>query len=265
MLARGRLTLGEFDRDTSFRHLVPQQAMERFRLGCLQEVVVLVVIPEALRNAVAVLGDLVPRILEDVVLELGPGLDRDPGLAGSFDLALEDGPRRDGDLLMRLLIDRVGQDQGRLLEPREDAQRIPDRRGDPVAIAGLPVHQAEALWGVHLHVRTEQVRAEVGAVVDDAVEERVALDALAHKPALHISQGHDDRVDPAVADHLLQFDQTRVLVVMSVGAHRTSLWDALLESGGPAGDADRPSRLPRWIPATSRWSPQRARTLARSR
>ena len=29
----------------------------------------------------------------------------------------------------------------------------------------------------------------MGAVVDDAVEERLALDALAHQPALHVRDG----------------------------------------------------------------------------
>ena len=51
----------------------------------------------------------------------------------------------------------------------------------------------------------------MGAVGDDAVEERLALDALAHEPALHVRDGDDDRVDPAVADHLLELDETRVL------------------------------------------------------
>ena len=49
------------------------------------------------------------------------------------------------------------------------------------------------------------------AVVDDAVEERLALDALAHEPALHVRDGDDDRVDLAVADHLLELDEARVL------------------------------------------------------
>ena len=39
-------------------------------------------------------------------------------------------------------------------------------------------------------------------VVDDAVEERLALDALAHEPALHVGEGDDDRVDAPVADQL---------------------------------------------------------------
>ena len=85
--------------------------------------------------------------------------------------------------------------------------------GDPVAVAGLPVHEREALGRVHLHVRAEEVRAEVGAVVDDAVEERLGLDALAHEPALHVGDRDDDRVDPALADPALELGQARVLAV----------------------------------------------------
>ena len=47
----------------------------------------------------------------------------------------------------------------------------------------------------------------MGAVGDDAVEERLALDALAHEPALHVGDRHDDGVDLPVADHLLQLDE----------------------------------------------------------
>ena len=42
------------------------------------------------------------------------------------------------------------------------------------------------------------------AVVDDALEEGLGLDALAHEPALHVGQGDDDGVDAPVADHLPQ-------------------------------------------------------------
>ena len=51
----------------------------------------------------------------------------------------------------------------------------------------------------------------MGAVVDDAVEERLGLDALAHQPALHVGDGHDQRVDPPVADHRLELVEAGVL------------------------------------------------------
>ena len=56
--------------------------------------------------------------------------------------------------------------------------------------------------------------------LDDAVEERLALDALAHEPALHVRERHHDRVDPAVPDHLLELDEPRVLGRVIVVAHR---------------------------------------------
>ena len=123
-----------------------------------------------------------------------------------------------------LLVDGVGEDHGRAREPGQDPELVPDRLGDPVAVAGLPVHQLEALGRVHLHVRAEEVRAEVGAVDDDAVEERLALDALAHEPALHVGDGDDQGVDLAVADHLLELDEAGVLlaVALVVVAHAGS-------------------------------------------
>jgi hypothetical protein len=42
------------------------------------------------------------------------------------------------------------------------------------------------------------------AVVHDAVEESLPLDALAHQAALHVRQGDDDRIDSPVTDHLAQ-------------------------------------------------------------
>ena len=51
----------------------------------------------------------------------------------------------------------------------------------------------------------------MGAVGDDAVEECLALDALAHEPALHVRDGDDQGVDLAVADHRLEFDEAGML------------------------------------------------------
>ena len=51
----------------------------------------------------------------------------------------------------------------------------------------------------------------MGAVVDDALEEGLGLDPLAHEPALHVGQGHDQGVDPAVPDHALELLEAGVL------------------------------------------------------
>ena len=78
VLAGRGLALGELDRDPRRGHLVAQQPMERLGLGRLEEVVVLVVGAEALRDAEAV-ARRCPAMsrLQDVVLELRAGLDRD--------------------------------------------------------------------------------------------------------------------------------------------------------------------------------------------
>ena len=59
------------------------------------------------------------------------------------------------------------------------------------------------------------------AVVDDAVEERLRLDALAHEPALHVRDRDDERVDRAVADHALELFEAWVPMVGD-GCHRPS-------------------------------------------
>ena len=51
---------------------------------------------------------------------------------------------------------------------------------------------------------------------DDAVEERLALDALAHEPALHVGDGDDQGVDLPVADHLLELDEAMVLLAVAL-------------------------------------------------
>ena len=68
------------------------------------------------------------------------------------------------------------------------------------------------------------------AVVDDAVQERLALDALAHEPALHVGDRDDDRVDPALADPALELGEPRVL------ARRRARALASLMAGPPAAD-----------------------------
>ena len=219
VLAVGRLALGELDRDVRLGHEVAQEPMQGFRLGRLEEVVVLVVMAEGLRDGMAALGQLLPRVLEHVELELRARLQHETGVGGQRDLALEDGPRRDRDLLAGLLVDGVGEDQGGARQPGEVAELIPDRLGDPVAVPGLPVHELEALGRVHLHVRAEQVRTEVRPVADDAVEERLALDALAHEPTLHVGDRDHDRVDPTVADHRLQLQETGVTGRVVLVAH----------------------------------------------
>ena len=221
VLAVGRLALAELDRHVRRGHLVAQEPVQRLGLGRLEEVVVLVVVTERAGHRPAAVGQVLPGVLEHVELELRAGLERVAGRRRPFDLALEDRPRGDRDLEPGLLVDRVGEDHRRAGQPGQDPELVPDRLGDPVAVARLPVHQLEALGRRHLHVRAQEVRAEVGAVRDDPVEERLALDALADQPALHVRDGDDDRVDLAVADHLLQLEEALMLggVALVVVAH----------------------------------------------
>src|SRR6185295_10378277 len=93
VLAGGGLALRELDRHPRLRHLVAEEAVERLRLRRLEQVVVLVVVAEALRDAPAGPRRVLPRILEHVVLELRAGLDGDARCRRPGDLTLEDRPR----------------------------------------------------------------------------------------------------------------------------------------------------------------------------
>ena len=59
----------------------------------------------------------------------------------------------------------------------------------------------------------------MGAVVDDAAEEGLALDALAHQAALHVGQRDHQRVDAAVADLLVQQGALGVQRLVVVARH----------------------------------------------
>ena len=76
-------------------------------------------------------------------------------------------------------------------------RRIVARSGDEleVAVALLPVGHPVARDRVHLHVEREQVVARLDAVVEHLVDEVVAVDALAHQPALHVGEAGEDGVD----------------------------------------------------------------------
>ena len=242
VLAGGGLALGELDRDAGLGHQVPEPTMDGLALGALQEVVVLVVVAESLQAAVALGVGLLVGIGQEVVLVLRAGHDPESVTGGPLDDLLEDGARRDGNLVA-VVVDRVGQDDGRPLQPRHLAVGVPHRIGDPVPVAGLPVHQREPVRGVHLHVGAEQVRAEVGAVVDGPVQERLALDPLAHEPTLHVGQGHDQRVDPPLANGCLQLIAPGMGIGLGHGSScgRSGIVRGSGERCGPAGWPGRPA------------------------
>ena len=83
-------------------------------------------------------------------------------------------------------------------------------------------------------------------MIDDAVEKGLGLDAFAHQPALHVREGHDERVDPAVADHGLELFETRMSRALDVliGAHRSSRFIG--------GAVDRPKPADRFVDARIR-------------
>ena len=146
-------------------HQVAELAVDRFGLGRLQQVVVLVVPAEAV-EADEALASRPPRRCRSAGRTPtrsrpwvgSPGSWRAPRRAAGWCAARPGSRRR--------VVDGVGEDEGGLLQPGDDAQGGPVRVGDVVAVAGLPVHELEAVRRIHLHVGAEQVGAEVGAVLE---------------------------------------------------------------------------------------------------
>jgi hypothetical protein len=98
----------------------------------------------------------------------------------------------------------VAEHERRAVEPRDPPQRREVGDDREVPVAALPVGHLVARHRLHLHVEREQVVAALDAVVDDVVEEVLALDAFAEQPPLHVGEGGDDGVDRAVLDLLAQ-------------------------------------------------------------
>src|SRR6185312_17500051 len=89
----------------------------------LQDVVVLEVPAGGLEVAEVLLRGVAIAGAEEVVLELGRGKRRKPGLARAFRLPAQDRARRDWHVIVRLLALDVAHHEGRLIEPARHAQR----------------------------------------------------------------------------------------------------------------------------------------------
>ena len=102
----------------------------------------------------------------------------------------------------------VAEDERGRFEPGDPPQRGEIGSQDEVAVALLPARDPVARDRLHLHVVGEQVVAALDAVLADVLlDEELAVQALAHHPALHVGERDDHRVDGAVADRLGQFVQ----------------------------------------------------------
>ena len=199
------LTLGELDRDPGPAHVVADLADEPFVLGGLQHVVIHDVGRARPRIAVRTLGQIVERILEQIELELRPGLDLIPLGGRPGDLILQDLAGGDGDRLARLLIGDIAEHHRGLVDPRAPPERREVRDHPEVAVAGLPAGVAIAGERLHLHVDRQQVQTGVEPLgAQDLLDEEVREHALAHVTPLEVREHAEDGVDPVVPGQLLE-------------------------------------------------------------
>ena len=133
-------------------------------------------------------------VLKDDELELGAGQARPASLGETRHLSLQHLARGDGD---RFAVDGldVGEDDGRLLVPRDETNVEKIWGEGEVAVAALPRRQRKAAHRVHVDVGSEEVTAALDDAVEQVVHEESCVDALALKATLHVGNGENDRVD----------------------------------------------------------------------
>jgi hypothetical protein len=98
-----------------------------------------------------------------------------------------------------MVVDDVGEDQRRALEPGCLHQRRKVRADGEIAIAFLPARGGVAGDGFHVDVVGEQIVAAMG-FGHGAFEEELALEALADQPALHVREAAEHGIDGAAGD-----------------------------------------------------------------
>ena len=158
-------------------------------LGGLQHVVIHDVAGGWTRIAVATIGEFLVAVLEEVELQLRPGLHRESHVVGLRELVLQDLSRRDRHRRPVLLVGDVADHHHRLFEPRAHPQRGHVGDHPEVAVAGLPARVVVAGQRLHLHVDRQQVQAGVQSLVpEDLLQEEVGQHALAHEPTLEIGK-----------------------------------------------------------------------------
>ena len=203
VLAAAGLALGRLDRDTGPDHLVADATQDVLLARRLEELVVLDAVGVGDEPAPALVGSLLEGVQEQEELELGGAPHGEPALVGPLDLSLQDASGRHLDRAAGG-IEQVADDEGRAVQPRQDAGRREVGGGDQVAVAGVPVREPVPGQRVHVDVDREQVVAHLDPVFAGVVEKERAGDPLADRSALDVGEGEDDRVDRAVDDELAE-------------------------------------------------------------
>jgi hypothetical protein len=99
------------------------------------------------------------------------------------------------------------------------AKGVPVRSAVDVAITLLPTGKAVARHRLHLHVASQQVVAQVDAMLDDLVHKERASDAFAQQSPIHVGESGDDRLDFFPSNKLLQGLQVQLATDSQLLAH----------------------------------------------
>ncbi len=204
VLAAPRLALGELHGHPGGLQPAADRADDVLVLGGLQHVVVLE--PRRVRTQVAVaLGvSFVVGVVEQVELDLTGHHRQMAERRGCLHLPAQHGARRHLDQLAGGDVVEIAEHERGALDPRRHPHGGPVGSGEHVPVTLLVAGEAVAGHRFVVQVAGDEVVAVLRAVVGDVVEEEPAAGALADHPPLQVGEGHDDGVDLAAADHLLQ-------------------------------------------------------------
>ncbi len=204
VLAEVALPLGRLDLHPGVPHAEPDRPKHRFDAARAEDGVVDVVLVGRYEIVVVLVGRRLVSFVEQDELEFRADVGGPAKGGESFDLALQDLPRRFGDGCAVEPLG-VGQQQRGPRLPWHSPQGRQVGRHHQVAVAAIPGGDAVSVHGVHLDVYREEIIAALGAMVEDVAQEMRGVHSLALQTPLHVGDGNDDCVDQVVLNSSAKF------------------------------------------------------------
>ncbi len=219
MLAAPPLPFTELYRHARAIQVVANGADEWLFLRALQDVIIFDIPTERLQVAIILLMGSLVGLAEDEHLQLSTAHRHQAGGVGLLYLSLKHAAWRNGDRLVALFLIHIAHDEGRPVQPGQQAQAVPIGLAMQVAVALLPTGEAIARHRVHLHIGSQQIIAGVHTTADDFIQEKVPRDALANQPSVHIREGSDDRFYFFIVDQFCEGVQVELASYRCLIAH----------------------------------------------
>ena len=223
LLARPPLAFGVLDRDAGGLQPLADGAHDAFLLGGLQDVIILDIGAGGLQAMEALGSRALVALVEQVELELGRAQGAHLHGRQPRDLFFQHRARAVRHIMM-VMVEDVGDDERRILEPRNSPQRRQVRLHDEIAVALVPARRLVAGHRLHIDVVGQQIVAAVRLLVG-AFHEVFGLEPLADQPALHVDHGDEHGIDGARADCCLQLREGEVACHMPISSHAPRLRD----------------------------------------